>query len=236
MINIMRQAIKRKLCKRWGMPYSQFGMASILYDCLKGKSDLIFIDIGAHNGDFSNTVAACCSVKKGVIVEPISDKAQRLKAMFNGPEYDVLDCLVSDVDGEIEFEINELSETSSILHIKKDIPEHAQINTSLREKILKQSKTLDALISELNLGKVDLLKIDVQGAEHLVLEGAKNSLSKINMIWTEVSFKPLYDNSSTFFDIHKILTDSDFRFVGMSPVFYGPDGELLQCDALFIHG
>lgn len=234
MLNVIKQTLKKKLCERWGVPYTRFGIPNPLFDFLIQKNELTFIDIGAHDGRFSASLADCCKVEKGVLIEPIPKKAQILKGMFSGPEYIVLDCLVSDVDGEIEFEINELSETSSILHIKEDIPEHAQINTSLKEKVLKQSKSLDTLFSELKLAKIDLLKIDVQGAEHLVLNGAKKSLPMIEMIWTEVSFKPLYDDSSTFFDIYKYLAEKDFIFVGMSPVFYSPDSELLQCDALFI--
>jgi len=45
--------------------------------------------------------------------------------------------------------------------------------------------TLDSWLKEHNIECVDLLWIDVQGAEADVIEGARNSLDKIRFIWIE---------------------------------------------------
>ena len=97
-----------------------------------------------------------------------------------------------------------------------------------------QTKTLDALASEANMSRIDLLKLDVQGAEHLVLKGGKTILTSTFMIWTEISFKPLYEKSSDFFEIYKILSSIGFKLMEIEPGFRGADGELLQADALFV--
>jgi hypothetical protein len=87
-----------------------------------------------------------------------------------------------------------------------------------------------------DLFSADLLKIDVQGAEHLVIRGGKNALSKTKLVWTEVSFKPLYESSSTFIDLYHALYELGFKLMEISPGFQGPYGELLQADTLFERG
>jgi len=234
MIDKYKQEIKKYLCKRWSVPYNRYGIPNPLFERLTEGGSLTLIDIGAHNGYFSESISKYCDITKGIIIEPLPEKYAILKNKFKPPHYEVVDYIISDKNGVVDFEVNELTETSSILHIKSDIPEHANLNLKVTGKMARQSKTLDSLVRELSLEKIDLLKIDVQGAELLVLIGSNHVLSRTRMIWIEVSFKPLYDNSATFFDIYSYLNDRNFRLIGMNPVFHGPDGELLQCDALFM--
>ena len=91
--------------------------------------------------------------------------------------------------------------------------------------------TLDNITADLPI--IDLVKIDVQGAEHLVLAGAVETLAKSALIWTEVSFKPLYEGSCVFEEIYKTLDMAGFRMVSLDPGFRSADGELVQADALF---
>jgi hypothetical protein len=80
---------------------------------------------------------------------------------------------------------------------------------------------------------VDLLKIDVQGAELMALRGAAQTLPRVRMICTEVSFTPLYEGSSIFSEIYDFLGDRGFRLLSLREGFRGKDSELLQGDAVF---
>lgn len=228
-----KQQVKKYLYSRLNVPYSRYGIPHLLFSHLKEGQSLVFFDIGAHNGDFAKAIAQYCKVTKGILIEPLPDKYKTLCQFFNGPEYHIYDYVLSNIQGITDFEINETSATSSILRINRDIYEHSTTDVRLKSIIKRNVKTLDSISDELRLSYIDLLKIDVQGAEHLVLSGAKNSLKKTLMIWIEVSFKPLYENSATFVDIYDSLS-SDFKFLGTSPVFYAPNGELLQADSLFM--
>jgi len=59
---------------------------------------------------------------------------------------------------------------------------------------------------------VDMVKIDVQGAELMVFGGAKNRLRETVVVHTEVSFIPLYQDQPTFGDI-----DQELRGLGFIP-------------------
>jgi FkbM family methyltransferase len=60
--------------------------------------------------------------------------------------------------------------------------------------------------------RVDLLKIDVQGAELSVFQGGRRKLSEAVAIQSEVSFMPLYKNQPTFGDV-----DIELRGMGFVP-------------------
>lgn len=64
----------------------------------------------------------------------------------------------------------------------------------------------------------DYLKIDVQGAEVDVFNGAKNLLADIVIIHAEVEFVPLYINQPLFAEVDQNLRSNGFLF----HKFYGP--------------
>ncbi|EAQ25855.1 FkbM family methyltransferase [Roseovarius sp. 217] len=55
------------------------------------------------------------------------------------------------------------------------------------------------------IGRVDFLKIDVQGAEAMIFGHAKTALSQTLAVQSEVNFFPLYDNQPSFGEIDRIL-------------------------------
>ena len=63
----------------------------------------------------------------------------------------------------------------------------------------------------------DFLKLDVQGAELLVLEGAAARLHDILVVHTEVEFIPLYKDQPLFADIDSFLRRNGFLFHTMVP-------------------
>lgn len=56
------------------------------------------------------------------------------------------------------------------------------------------------------------LKLDVQGAEAMVLAGATETLKSVLVVQTEVCFLPLYVDQPLFADLDRILAAHGFRF------------------------
>jgi FkbM family methyltransferase len=234
MLSQLKTAVKQKIYKKLGLPYSLYGLPIPLLKHLQINQPVNLIDIGAHNGCFTHAVADYCGVSQGLLIEPLPHKSDYLRQIFTSPKYSVFECVISDNSGTINLEVNEAEATSSILQIKRYIPELKSINLGKAKTIQCKKQTLDAVILESGLTRVDLIKIDVQGAEHLVIHGGINTLKITNMIWTEVSFKPLYEDSSVFTDIYSLLNKNGFRLMEIEPGFRSTHSELLQADVLFV--
>jgi FkbM family methyltransferase len=191
------------------------------------------IDVGAHDGAFINKLSRFRKIRRGLLIEPIPSKALKLRQNFPGPVYTVLECVLADRSGTLALELNEALETSSVLSIRKDLNELSQVGVGKAQAIVCEAQTLDSAVELSGLDRINLLKIDVQGFEDRVLMGGQAALSKTDLIWTEVSLVRLYEHSCLFSDIHSLLRGQGFSLLEIEPGFRGPDGELLQADALF---
>ena len=74
----------------------------------------------------------------------------------------------------------------------------------------------------------DFLKLDVQGAERLVLEGAAQSLGNVLAIQTEVNFLPIYKGQALFADVDAFLRQQGFAFHTMVGVGSRPYRPLIK--------
>jgi len=63
-----------------------------------------------------------------------------------------------------------------------------------------------------DLGDVDFMKLDVQGAELMVLQNAARVLKEVSVIQVEVEFLELYENQPLFADVDRFLRGQGFVF------------------------
>jgi FkbM family methyltransferase len=75
---------------------------------------------------------------------------------------------------------------------------------------------VDTVCSENNLDHIDIIWMDLQGAELLALESLGSMIDKVKLIYTEVTFKPMYHGQCLFDDINNYLIKHDF--VLLTPV------------------
>jgi len=79
-----------------------------------------------------------------------------------------------------------------------------------------------------------LLKLDVQGYEDRVLDGAPVTLGRARLLQCELSIAELYAGQAPFRTLIDRLDDAGFGLVDLDPFFYDrTDGRVLALDALF---
>lgn len=230
----LKNLLKARLFERAGIPFNRYGVPFTLGRHLKPRSPISLVDVGAHQGEFTRSLEAMCGIERGVLIEPQPAKAARLREMFPISRFQVLEAALSDRSGEAELEINAFDATTSILKMRRNLPELAALDLSVAARTKCRTLTLDTALAEADFDQLDLLKLDVQGAEHLVLQGGTKALAKTKMIWTEVSFEQLYEGACLHDQVFDLLKAAGFALFELEPGFRSPTGKLVQADALFI--
>lgn len=228
--------LKERLLHSMGVSWNKFGVPECLMKHLQGRSGITLIDIGASSGQFTDCMDEAFDVAHAMLIEPQPERWKALKSKYAESQYKIICSALADKEGSVEMEILQWDQSSSILPVKRDRPEVSDvIDLNVREVITSRSAKLDVICSENEfVHEIDLIKLDVQGAEHLVLSGAAEALQRTRLLWTEVSFQPLYDGSSTIEDIIKQCRSHGFVLNSLSEGFRGGNSELLQADALFV--
>jgi FkbM family methyltransferase len=233
--NSIKQEAKFFLQYLLKIRYNRYELPLEIEDWVSKSKAITFVDIGAFRGDFSYALSNTFQVSKGILIEPIASQIPVLTSRFpDERRFTVLNLAVSNNNGEAEFYfVDELHVMSSMFKIKGEFYEPFLI-TSPGTEIKVPTETLDSIVTRHHLGVLDLLKIDVQGSEHLVLEGGLETLKRTKIVYVEVSYRPMYEGSASFFDIYNFMNDKNFRFGGATPAC-NVNGEITQADALFIN-
>jgi FkbM family methyltransferase len=130
------------------------------------KPDSCFVDVGAHKGDILRQAIALAPAGKHWAFEPLPHLFTTLKADF--PAVNVFNVALSDRSGVIEFGHDlDMPARSGMKRTPMDAAHKF-------ETISAKTETLDSLIS----GRVDMIKIDVEGAELLVFRGARETIAR----------------------------------------------------------
>jgi hypothetical protein len=97
---------------------------------------------------------------------------------------------------------------------------------------------LDTVAPDLGLpvehGEGVFLKIDVQGAEPLVLDGARDTLPRVGLVELEMSLVPLYRGEPHWRDMVGRMEGLGFGLVFLGRDFFDPrTGHVLQVNGIF---
>ena len=72
---------------------------------------------------------------------------------------------------------------------------------------------LDSFCDQKNIQKIDFIHMDVQGAELLVLNGAKNILNNTIAVWLEVANEKKYEGQPLRVSVEKYMLDAGFLLI-----------------------
>jgi FkbM family methyltransferase len=199
------------------------------------KVDLV-LDVGANFGQFSEDIRNGGYLNQIVSFEPLTSAHNKLLIASEGDsKWHVHDrCAIGHEIGEITINIAGNSASSSVLpmleaHIAAS-PDTGYIGSENTPLL-----TIDKILAnDIYRNKNIFLKIDTQGFEWSVLDGAENSLSRIQGVLVEMSMIPLYEGQHLWHELVARLEDAGFEVWALQPGFTHPvTGRTLQCDGIF---
>ena len=201
----------------------------------KHKIDLV-LDIGANVGQFAKGLREVGYNDRIVSFEPLIDAHRILsQAARSTKGWEVHErCAIGDRNGSIQINVSGNSVSSSMLPMLKSHSDAAP-NSVFTKTEMTSIYTLDSLAKRyMNAKSKTLIKIDTQGYEWQVLDGASEITKKAEGIMIELSIIPLYSGQRLWLDIIDRLKSQGFTLWSLNSAFIDPhDGKSLQLDGLF---
>lgn len=197
--------------------------------------DLV-LDVGANVGQFAKAIRRAGYRRRIVSFEPLPDAHHALlQASAVDPLWDVFErCALGDGEGEVVIHVAGNSVSSSA---RPMLPAHWEAAPESRYVGAAAAKVvrLDGVFDRLRKPNERVfLKIDAQGAEGEVLDGASGCLGRIAAVHIELSLVPLYEGQLLWDAVVDRLEALGFSLWSLSPGFSDPrNGRTLQCDAVF---
>lgn len=213
--------ITRDLTKR-------HSLAGVLEQIKKlGFEPQTVIDAGVAHGTFE--LYETFPDATHLLIEPLVEFEDDLKNIAN--QYSKVEYVIaaaSSKQGTIEFTVRDELLLSSSL----DETDGSHVNGTLREVC---TTTIDVLCDEKSLGGPYLMKVDVQGAELDVLNGAEKVLEESELVVLEVSLFQLFVDGPQFYDAVNYMKERQFVVYDI----FGwhtrlLDGALAQVDLAFV--
>jgi FkbM family methyltransferase len=209
--------------------------AQLVSSFRKFDIDLV-LDVGANKGQFASEIREYGYTGKIVSFEPLSSAhSVLLQSAAADSMWDAYPrCAIGNKNGEAEINIAGNSESSSILPMLVSHLSASPESAYQGKEIVPIKKLDDVAAQYLKDARAPFLKIDTQGFEWHVLDGAHDTLPYIKGILVELSLVPLYGGQHLWRDVVNRLEAEGFTMWAFRPVFSDQaSGRTLQVDGVF---
>lgn len=196
----------------------------------------VLLDVGANVGQFARAIRGAGYRGRIVSFEPLQQAhAELMVASHQDDDWQVAPRVaIGAQQGEVDINIAGNSFSSSILGMLPDHERVAPDSSPVGVEHVPLAPLDIAARSYLREHDVSFIKIDTQGYEDRVLDGATDILATAAGLHVEVSFVPLYEGQPLFDEIVERARNSGFRIWNIWPGIFDPEsGRMLQADATF---
>jgi FkbM family methyltransferase len=204
---------------------------------LVGRPDPVVFDVGAHVGRVAKEYRRRFPAAALHCFEPFPPAFDALCRRRSGdPRTECHPLALAASEGQALLHVNAGVATNSLL------PADARGSGYWGPDLMKTQRTLevrtstvDAFCTARGIGRIDVLKLDVQGAEREVLTGAHRMLSeqRVGLVYMEVLLAPSYVGQAALHEHLNLLAGHGFTLFALFDQVLRRR-RLIQADALFV--
>ncbi len=196
--------------------------------------DLV-LDVGANDGEYATELRRIGYQGRMISFEPLPDAVERLRQRSaDDDRWDVRPVALGDASGTTSLNVAGNSASSSLLTMRPEHERYAPGTGTVGVVEIVVERLDDIAADVLGEAARPFVKIDTQGFERRVLDGAAATISRVMGLQVELSIVPLYDEAPPMLEMLEYLDGLGFELMGLEPGFSdSQSGRLLQFDGVF---
>jgi FkbM family methyltransferase len=232
------KALIRKAANALGYEFVRYDLASPRFRLAKllahHRIEMI-LDVGANAGQFGRDMREIGFSGRIVSFEPLAEPFNRLQqAARADSKWQAVNIGLGDQDSQAVINVAGNSQSSSFLPMLAAHSEAAPESMYVGEQSAEIRRLDSVFASYVTPDTRIFLKIDTQGFEKKVLQGAEKTLRQIELIQVECSFVPLYEGAILIEEMIAFLRGVGFDPIETIPAFHHHESaHLMQADILF---
>jgi FkbM family methyltransferase len=205
----------------------------LILPLLRGRS--VFVDVGAHGGSWS--IPFSREMKQVLAFEALPHYASSLRILkmwLRAKNVKIINSAVSDKPGYIDLVWKDPTgrRLTGFTHV-------AAPGETLNESCRVPALTLDDAILDAKVGKIDLIKCDVEGAEYSVFSGGTKVIARDRpIVYSEVNDAFCKRYGKCAYDTYKFFADLNYSAYLISDAllipFQGSEDKPFSNDLLFV--
>ncbi|MHC4118273.1 MAG: FkbM family methyltransferase [Planctomycetota bacterium] len=220
-----------------GKPRPNLQDAFLVQKLLLGDTGrLTIFDVGAYVGKvamiyrdmFPEAVIRC--------FEPFPDSFEQLNRIADGEFIRPYQIALCEAEGKANLQIDSDNSCNSLLPRPTVEVKYYPQNSQNIGHIEVKTQSLDAFCDKEGIAEIDILKLDVEGAELKVLRGASERLKseRIGLIYAEVMFVPHYGGGCLFHEVSGFLSQHGYTLLNLYDLRRAQNGQLRWGNAIFL--
>jgi len=229
----------RKLLRRFGLDYVKAPIEhwQRIATMLEDAGVTVLLDAGANEGQYVGYLRNAGWTGRIVSFEPVAAVHAKLSAnAARDPAWEVAPAMALGAEeGEAEIIVSNETDMSSMLPLKDEILRVSPSSAAAGKETV-TVRPLDAVFAD-HVGAADraFLKIDTQGYERAVLDGAAKTLPKLAGLQVELSLTPLYEGEADWRALVDRIEAAGFDLSFVLPGYYDRHlKRMLQFDGVFM--
>jgi FkbM family methyltransferase len=214
----MKRIFLRILRQQIGVEIVRVRKNPSLMEFIDNRNINLILDVGANTGQFAQWIRRRGYVGRIISYEPVKEAFIELENAARGDDlWTTVNIAIGSSSGVMAINVSKNTQFSSFNDLTagaKNFDPNADFKASENVVV----KTLDEVMPPRSSRSNILLKIDTQGYERPVLEGAKEVLKNVSGVFLELPIINIYKNNWRFHEAVAYMNELSFVLAQVHPV------------------
>jgi FkbM family methyltransferase len=198
------------------------------------------LDVGANIGQYANFLRQRVGYAGDIVsFEPVQESYAALLAASKGdPKWRSHRLALGAERATLSINVTRGSVHSSFYEPDQAAVKHTGLDNQIENSRVLRTEQVEVETLDNFLGSIEsrsiYLKMDTQGYDRQVLEGARNSTDRFAGVQTEAAIQKLYLGAPGYQEMTQFVTSFGFQLSGFFPVNHDAALRLIECDMVFV--